>query len=150
MLYILIIPLLSLFQHASNLAQNPSERKINYRGVDYLTTTEVETRFIGTYKGRKSGFMQLNSDGTGTYIYDVFGLAPATCKKEAIHFEWGFLLNENGEVVKKERDYGYSYPILLKSTSKTSFQGCSSTVMMDYILDKGGTLHVSSSDDWKK
>lgn len=145
MLHILFIPILSLFQ-----IQNSDERIINYRGEDYNTTISVEDRFIGTYKGRKSGFLVLNKDGTGSYKYDIFGLAPASCKRGTIVIEWGFLIDNNGEPVKRKRDYGYSYPILLKSTSETTFQGCRTPVMMDYILDKKGVLNVSSSDDWKK
>lgn len=144
MLYI-ILPFLSLFQ-----SYITDERIINYRGEDYKTTISVEDRFIGTYKGRKSGYLVLNNDGTGTYKYDIFGLAPASCKRGTITLEWGFVVDKNGGPLKRKRDYGYSYPILLKSISETTFQGCRTPVMMDYILDKKGVLNVSSSDDWKK
>lgn len=144
MLYI-ILPFLSLFQLQMN-----DERIITYRGDEYQTTIDVAYNFLGTYKGRKSGYLVLNKDGTGIYKYDMFGLAPASCKRAPITLEWGFLLDSLDNIVKRKRDYGYSYPILLKSTSKTSFQGCRTPVMMDYILDKKGVLNVSSSNDWKK
>ncbi len=144
-MYYIILPFLLIFQtpHASN-------RIITYRGDDYNTTIAVESRFIGIYKGRKSGYLQLNKDGTGSYRYDMFGMAAASCKRTPITFDWGFLVDSTNTVIKRKRSYGLSYPILLKSTSKTTFQGCRTPVMMDYILDKGGVLNVSSSDDWKK
>ena len=145
MLFILLLPILSFFQ-----IQNTNDRIITYRGEEYNTTTTVNERFIGTYKGRKSGYLKLNKDGTGTYKYDMFGMALASCKRIPIRFEWGFLIDSTNQVVKRKRDYGYSYPILLKSTSETCFQGCRTPVMMDFILDKKGVLNVSSSDDWKK
>jgi len=145
MLYLLILPILSFLQLQTN-----EDRIIMYEGNEYKTTIHVEANFLGTYKGKKSGYLQLNADGTGIYKYDVFGLAPSSCERTPITFEWGFLLNEKGEVLKRERDYGYSYPILLKSTSKTTFQGCRTPVLMEYILDIDGVLNVSSSDDWKK
>ena len=145
MLIILLLPILSFFQ-----IQNTNDRIITYRGEEYKTTTTVNERFIGTYKGRKSGYLKLNKDGTGTYKYDMFGMAPVSCKRIPIRFEWGFLIDSTNQVVKRKRDYGHSYPILLKSTSETCFQGCRTPVMMDFILDKKGVLNVSSSDDWKK
>ena len=145
MLYLIILPLISLIQN-----QGLEERIISYRGDNYNTTISVENRFIGTYKGRKSGYLMLKADGTGTYKYDVFGMAPASCKRSPITFEWGFLVDSTNAVIKRIRSYGLSYPILLKSTSETTFQGCRTPVMMDYILDKKGVLNVSSSDDWKK
>lgn len=145
MLYLILFPLLSL------LPLKPIEgRIINYRGEEYNTTINVTKNFIGTYKGRKSGYLVLNEDGTGTYKYDIFGLAPASCKRIPITLEWGFLVDSTNTVIKRKRSYGLSYPILLKSTSETTFQGCRTPVMMDYILDKKGVLNVSSSDDWKK
>lgn len=145
MLYLIFFPILSFFQF-----QFSDERIISYRGDSYETTIEVESRFIGTYKGRKSGYLILNKDGTGTYKYDMFGMAPPTCKRIPITFEWGFLIDSTNTVISRKRSYGLSYPILLKSTSETTFQGCRTPVMMDYILDKKGVLNVSSSDDWKK
>ena len=93
----------------------------------------------------------LNEDGTGFYKYDIFGFAPQGCKNEPILIEWGFLINEEGEVVKFDREYGYSYPILFKSTGESSFQGCREPVLLDFLLEyKDGSLGVSSSDNWKK
>ncbi len=143
--YIFILPILSLIQFNSS-----EERIINYRGDDYNTTISVDSKFIGIYKGRKTGYLELKKDGTGTYKYDLFGYAPSTCKRQAITIEWGFVLDDKGEIQKRKREYGFSYTILLKSTSETTFQGCRTPVMMDYILDKNGVLNVSSSDDWKR
>lgn len=125
-------------------------RVIQYRGDNYTTTFDVPLQFIGEYSGRKSGFLKLNADGTGVYKYDVFGIAPTSCERTEITFEWGMLTDKNGDLIKKKRDYGHSYPVLLKSTSSTSFQGCQTQVMMDYIMEKNNQLHISSSDDWKK
>jgi len=62
-----------------------------------------------------------------------------------------FLINKEGGVVKFDREYGYSYPILLNSTGETSFQGCREAVLLDFLLEyKDGSLGVSSSDNWKK
>ena len=142
----LIISILSLF-----LALNDDVREMEYNGSTVTTTYGVDAKFYGTYKGRKSGFLTLKNDGTGTYAYDVFGFAPATCKKQPITIEWGFLLDENNKVVSFSREYGQSYPILLKSTGETKFQGCQKEVMLDFIMVyKNGQLGVSSSDDWVK
>ena len=133
---------------------NPSgekDRTITYEGQEINTTFEVSSKFIGTYKGNKSGFLMLNEDGTGLYKYDIFGFAPKSCKNQPIQIEWGFLLRKEGGIVKFDREYGNSYPILLKSTSETSFQGCRESVLLDFILEyKDGSLGVSSSDNWKK
>jgi hypothetical protein len=125
-------------------------RTIHYDGKDYLTTYETPAEFIGIYKGSGEGYLQLNADGTGVYHYDVF-FAPPECKKAPIPLEWGFLLDENNQIVFFNRKYGRSYPLLLKSTGETSFQGCRKPVMLDFILDySDGPLVVSSSDDWVK
>ena len=127
------------------------ERVITYEGQEVNTTYSVSSNFIGTYKGKKSGYLMLNEDGTGLYKYDIFGFAPKGCKNEPIQLEWGFLLNKEGGVVKFDREYGYSYPILFKSTGETSFQGCRESVLLDFLLEyKDGSLGVSSSDNWKK
>lgn len=126
-------------------------RTIEYNGSEVKTTYTADTKFYGEYKGRKGGFLQLNEDGSGTYKYDVFGFAPASCKKQPIDIEWGFLVDENNEIVSFKREYGISYPILLKSVSETKFQGCQKEVMLDFIMEyKSGQLGVSSSDDWTK
>lgn len=129
---------------------NDKSRILEYNGVEYQTTYSVPEAFIGVYKGRKSGYLKLNTDGTGVYKYDLFGFAPASCEHKPIELVWGFILNANGDIIKNKRYYGYSYPILLKSTGGNSFQGCRKVIMKDFILDKGNTLHVSSSDDWQK
>lgn len=125
-------------------------RTILYQGDRYDTTFDVPGKFIGTYSGEKTGYVTFNADGTGEYKYDIFGYAPATCERKTISFEWGFILDEKGQITKNTRGYGTSYPLLLKSTSSTSFQGCRAEVMLDYILEKEDGLHVSSSDDWRK
>ena len=143
MLYLILLAFLSI-------AQNSHERIINYDGRQVKTTFEVEARFIGTYEGRKAGFLKLNADGTGEYKYDIFGFAPASCERKPISFIWGFILDKEGNITKNKRDYGYSFPILLQSIGSNSFQGCRTEVLKDYILIKGKSLHVSSSDDWEK
>lgn len=126
-------------------------RYFEYNGSKVNTTYDVDGKFYGTYKGRKTGFLTLNENGTGIYNYDVFGFAPVTCKKGAIQIEWGFLLKDNGSIVTFNREYGKSYPILLKSTSETKFQGCKTEILLDFIMEyKDGKLGVSSSDDWIK
>lgn len=115
------------------------------------TTIDVDKKFMGTYQGRKNGFLQLNADGTGKYLYDFY-LPNAECPKDTIDIEWGFILNEKKEIIKFERAYGFSYPILYRSTNEISFQGCTRDIMLDYILEYNVDefLTVSSSDDWIK
>lgn len=135
---------------AVSLPQADKNRIINYQDSTYTTSYSVDTVFFGTYAGRKSGYLKLNSDGTGEYKYDIFGFAPVTCDRGPIKIIWGFMLNDDGSLVKNKRDYGYSFPILLQSVGTNSFQGCRKVVMKDFILKRGEELHVSSSDDWKK
>lgn len=126
-------------------------RIIEYNGKAVNTTFDVPQNFFGTYKGKKKGFLLLREDGTGQYNYDIFGFAPADCSKGVIEVEWGFLLDENGSIVSFPREYGKSYPILMKSTGASSFQGCRKEVLLDFIMDyENGILGVSSSDDWIK
>lgn len=130
---------------------NDKTRIIEYNGKEVTTTYDVPEKFIGEYAGRKTGFLQLNADGTGIYKYDVFGFAPSSCKKGEIAIQWGFLIEEDGKIVSFDREYGKSYPILMKSTGETQFQGCRTPVMLDFIMEyKNGQLGVSSSDDWIK
>jgi len=129
---------------------NDKERTIVYGETEYKTTFAVPAEFIGTYEGRKTGFLKLNADGTGEYKYDIFGYAPASCERKPITFIWGFILDKDGKLTKNKRDYGFSYPILLESTGPNSFQGCRTEVLKEFILNRGNTLHVSSSDDWQK
>ena len=126
-------------------------RTIEYNGKAVKTTYEIPAEFYGTYAGAKKGYLTLQQDGTGIYNYDIFGFASSECKKDVIHIEWGFLLDEKNNIVSFEREYGRSYPILLKSTGATSFQGCRTEVMLDFIMKyKNGSLGISSSDDWLK
>lgn len=130
---------------------NDKIRYITYRNQEVKTTFDTSAKFIGEYKGKKSGYLILNEDGSGIYNYDIFGFAPESCKKQPITVEWGFMLDENDKILKFEREYGYSYPVLLKSTGTISFKGCRDQVLLDFIMEyKDGSLGVSSSDDWKK
>ena len=126
-------------------------RHIDYNGKKVKTTYNAPSEFYGIYKGKKEGYLKLNEDGSGEYRYDVFGFAPASCKPSAIAIEWGFLVDEKDSLVSFKREYGLSYPILMKCTGDTRFQGCRKEVMLDFIMkyNKGG-LGVSSSDDWIK
>lgn len=142
--------LLSVFSLTGNTTEGEKDRIIVYNGTEIKTTFAVPAEFIGIYEGRKTGFLELNSDGTGVYKYDIFGMAPPSCERKPIDLRWGFILNKEGEIIKNKRDYGFSYPILLESTGSNSFQGCRTPVMKDFILQRGKVLHVSSSDDWKK
>lgn len=126
------------------------DRIIVYYDTEFKTTYEVPEMFYGVYEGRKAGYLKLNPDGTGEYKYDIFGLAPASCERKPIQFNWGFILDEQGKLVKNKRDYGFSYPVLFESTGSNSFQGCRKVVLKDFILQRGDILHVSSSDDWQK
>lgn len=125
-------------------------RIFEYQGSKVRTTYKVEDHFLGTYSGRKSGYLELYKSGLGVYKYDVFGFALKGCTANAIKFEWGFLVDDDNEIVKFKRDYGFSYPILMRSISENSFKGCREEIMLDFIFEKEGNLHVSSSDDWKK
>jgi len=126
------------------------ERTIIYGNTEYATTYNVDKMFLGVYSGRKTGFLKLNGDGTGEYKYDVVGFVTADCNRAPIKFIWGFIVDEDHHLIKNKRSYGSSYQILLKSTGNNSFQGCRTVVLKDFILDRGSSLHVSSSDDWKK
>ncbi len=142
---------IALFLILISFVGNDKIRTIEYNGKAVTTTFDVPEQFIGEYTGRKTGFLKLNEDGTGTYKYDVFGFAPSSCKKGEIAIEWGFLIEESGSIVSFDREYGKSYPILMKSIGETQFQGCRTEVMLDFIMQyKNGQLGVSSSDDWTK
>jgi len=143
-----VISSIFISQLATDL--NDKERTIVYGEIEYKTTFTVPAEFLGTYEGRKAGFLKLNADGTGEYKYDIFGYAPASCERKPISFIWGFILDKDGNLSRNERDYGFSYPILLQSTGSNSFQGCRTEVLKEFILNRGKTLHVSSSDDWQK
>ena len=126
-------------------------RTIDYNGKAVNTTYDVPLYFYGVYEGHKEGFLKLNEDGTGIYRYDVFGFALGSCKDGEIRMEWGFLVDENDSLVAFDREYGKSYPLLMKSVSDTQFQGCRKEVMLDFVMVyENGKLGVSSSDDWEK
>ena len=145
MMWTLVLLLLHLFP------QQDKNRIMEYNGSRVMTTYDVEERFLGKYSGRKSGFLELRSDGSGTYRYDIFGFALSGCKSGPIEFDWGFMVDEQGDILRFERDYGYSYPVLMKSlVENSSFQGCRKEIMLDFIIEKDGKLNVSSSDDWSK
>jgi hypothetical protein len=129
----------------------PSQRIFNINGKEVRVTCSAEPRFFGKYSGTKTGYLLLNADGTGEYRYDHSGPSAAGCKPGPISFNWGFILDENNQIVKFEREYGYSIPIIFMSTGESGFQGCRKNFLVDYLLDRrDGTIEVSSSDDWKK
>ncbi len=131
---------------------NPSEktRFLEYNGSLVKTTFAIDKKFLGRYQGRKKGFLQLNDDGSGIYQYDYPKLS-SDCSGEDITFRWGFIVDKNGEVVKFERPYGYSYPIIYNCFGENAFQGCTKKFMVDYVLEyDDGTITISSSDDWEK
>lgn len=142
---------LSLIVVVGFCPQSDKQKIIRYNGSDVNTTYDVPQQFYGLYKGPKSGYLQLNSDGTGKYNYDVFGFAPAGCKKDVIEIEWGFLIDDQQKLVSFDREYGESFPILMKGISDTKFQGCRKEVLLDFIMVyKDGKIGVSSSDNWVK
>jgi hypothetical protein len=137
-----------LFQFFSE--SNEKNRQLEHNGSIVMTTFEIDGKFLGKYKGSKLGFLQLDNDGNGVYRYDYSGLSP-DCPGEQIEFKWGFLLDESGDVVKLERSYGYSYPIIYNCSGENAFQGCTKRTMVDFILVyDDGTITISSSDDWVK
>lgn len=131
--------------------QPSSERTFIIDDSEVKTTFAVEEKFIGTYQGRKSGFLRLYKNGTGEYLHDIY-FPNKTCKRDTIQIEWGFIIDEDDNIAKFERSYGYSYPIIYKAVGDVSFQNCTREIMIDYILEYNVDefLTVSSSDDWKK
>ena len=129
---------------------NEKTRQLQYNGSKVMTTFKVDDKFIGKYMGSKKGFLQLDPNGNGIYQYDYPGLS-LECPGENIEFKWGFIIDENGEIVKFKRTYGYSYPIIYNCSGENAFQGCSKRTMVDYVLEyDDGTITISSSDDWIK
>ncbi len=144
LLFVLSILLLMAFQPSER------ERKLEFEGSMVSTTYAVDHKFYGKYQGSKQGYLLLNTDGTGVYNYDYKGLSKQ-CNSELIELKWGFLLDENKEIVRFDRPYGFSYPVIYNCSGENAFQGCTKRAMIDYILVyKNGTITVSSSDDWKK
>ncbi|MGB3180176.1 MAG: hypothetical protein WBB45_02220 [Cyclobacteriaceae bacterium] len=146
-----LLTLCGLLWLLTGFVRSDNTRTFIYRNEPVITTTNVPARFLGKYTGRNGGYLELRGDGTGTYVYDYFVYPTEGCVPGPVAIEWGFLINEKGGVFRYDRQYGYSYPVILKATSEnTSFQGCRETVIMDYILVRGKELSVSSSDDWVK
>ena len=78
-------------------------------------------------------------------------MGPENRKKAPISMDYGFLVDDNNKVIRLKREYGFSYPVLFRSTGSTSFQGCRTPVMLDFLLVyEDGSITVSSSDDWLK
>ncbi|BDD08932.1 hypothetical protein FUAX_13640 [Fulvitalea axinellae] len=124
------------------------EGEIVYEGKKISTVAPNSTRFLGKYKGKKSGFLQLNADGSGKFKYDF--VVGKNCSSEAFDIEWGFIKGDDGKPVKFKREYGHSYPIFYVSKSGKQFKGCREEVFLDWLLVKKDGIHVSSSDDWKR
>ena len=125
-------------------------RQLDHNGSKVKTTFAIDEKFIGRYEGSKSGFLELDENGNGVYRYDYSGLG-VECPGQEITFKWGFILDDSNEVVRLERSYGYSYPIIYNCSGENAFQGCTKRSMVDFILVyEDGTITVSSSDDWVK
>ncbi len=130
---------------------NDKTRFLDYNGKKVKTTYEVDQKFIGLYSGSKKGYLQLNSDGTGTYLYDRFGFAQPGCTNTPVAFHWGFILDKENKIVEYQRAYGQSIPIVLQSTTTQQFKGCREAAIVDFLMvKKDNTIGVSSSDDWVK
>lgn len=140
--------LLLIFLQNSEISTN--SRHLEHNGSKVLTTFEIDKKFIGVYKGNKQGYLHLKEDGSGIYLYDYAGLSQ-NCPGEQITFNWGFILDDAGQVVKLDKPYGYSYPIIYNCSGENAFQGCTKRTMVDFILVyDDGTITVSSSDNWVK
>ena len=133
----------------SEVGRNIKIFRIDNREI--RVTSEVDEIFYGLYKGKKSGYLLLNRDGTGEYKYDIFGIASPGCREGVITFDWGCPVDGNDNNVKFRKTYGFSYPVIFKCSGDICFQGCTREYIVDFILDKNdGKLLVSSSDDWEK
>lgn len=147
----LLLGFILLVKTASSDFQNDKIREIQYGGKKVLTTYGVPTKFVGKYTGRKGGYLELKADGTGSYKYDYNAFPLKGCKDGPIALEWGFMIDEKQEIISYKREYGTSYPVLLKSISNPSFKGCREEILVDFIMEfKNGELQISSSDDWAK
>lgn len=133
-------------------ASSSKDRVMIFENQEVKTTFNVDKKFLGKYAGSKGGYLQLNEEGTGEYLYDYFGYAKEDCKKGSIRIEWGFIYDHKGEILYFDREYGLSYPVIFKAMGNTSFQGCTKNMIVDYLLvyDKDGKISVSSSSDWEK
>ncbi len=138
-------------QDNQRMLQGDRVRVLVYNAAEVKTTFAVDAKFIGRYQGHKTGYLLLNADGTGIYKYDVYGFRKGKCNRGEVPFIWGFILDDKGEIVKFERPYGYSYPIIFVSRDGAGFQDCQKKSMVDYLMvRKDGSIAVSSSDDWVK
>ena len=125
-------------------------RELNHNGSNIKTTFHIDDAFYGKYKGTKEGYLILHKDGTGIYRYDYPGLSQS-CQGTEIWFDWGFVIDEAGQIVRFERPYGSSYPVIYNCTGENGFKGCTERTMVDYIMVyDDGSINVSSSDDWTK
>lgn len=141
----LAITVLSTF-----LQSNPQVRDLHHNGAVVKTTFLIDEKFYGKYQGSKEGFLLLNRDGSGMYNYDYAALSK-TCETAGIEIDWGFIVDEHNEVVRFERPYGFSYPIIYNCSGASAFRNCTQRTMIDYVLVyNDGTITISSSDDWKK
>lgn len=139
------------FSFPDILYEENNTRIFKIENTEVRVTHIVDDAFYGLYKGAKTGYLLLKRDGTGEYKYDNFGIPISDCREDVIRFEWGFPLNSGNQTVKFRKPYGYSFPVILKCSGGTCFQGCSKDYILEFILDKNdGKLHVSSSDDWEK
>jgi len=126
-------------------------RYLMHNGSKVKTTYKVDKSFIGKYKGKKEGFLLLDADGSGVYKYDMHGFSRGDCKGGEVRFNWGFILDENDSIVRFDRPYGFSYPVIFVSLGESGFQDCKRKSMIEYLLvRKDQTIAVSSSDDWLK
>ena len=128
-----------------------TSRTLLFNGLEVKTTYKVDPKFIGKYSGAKSGYLILKENGSGSYRHDYYVQSGNPCAAGTVEMEWGFLVDEDGDIVRFERPYGFSYPLIYMSTGDISFQACTKKSMIDYLLVyKDGTITVSSSDDWVK
>jgi hypothetical protein len=130
--------------------QSGGIRVLNIDNQQVRTTFRVDSRFLGIYRGKRQGYLELRPDGSGTYRYDDAAVPGfRDCSPGEISLFWGFILTEDGEPLRFERPYGFSYPIVYIATEGQLFQGCSRTALIDYLLEyRNGSITVSSSDDW--
>lgn len=146
---LVFVVLVQLADWYSNDVSQNDIRYLMHNGSRVKTTYKVDTDFIGRYTGKKEGFLLLDADGSGVYKYDIHGFARSDCKGGEVRFKWGFILDEEDSIVKFDRPYGFSYPVIFVSSGETGFQDCKKKSMVDYLLvRKDGTIAVSSSDDW--
>jgi hypothetical protein len=147
---IISIPIFFLISFQLIQLADPVIKYFEINGRQVKVTHQVDPHFYGCYEGAREGYLWLKEDGTGEYLYDI-QVPSDNCEPGVILFEWGFIVDENERIVRFKRDYGSSYPVLLKCMADNCFQGCRVNYMVDYIMEKkNGILEISSSDDWVK